>query len=188
MYPKVIKPLVDKIFALILIILLLPLMIIVGLLIYFTMGSPILFRQQRPGLHENIFEIYKFRTMCSAVDEEGKLLPDEMRLGGIGKQIRKFSLDELPQLFNVLKGEMSFIGPRPLLTEYLPLYNREQKKRHDVKPGITGWAQVNGYRGDTSIAERTKYDIWYVENWSLLLDIKIILRTIMQFFHSPNAY
>ena len=135
------KNLFDKTLALFLIILFSPIYIIVSLLIFFKMGSPILFRQKRPGYKEKIFGIYKFRTMTNEKDEFGNLLPDEKRLVGIGKFIRSTSLDELPQLFNVLKGEMSFVGPRPLLVEYLHLYNQKQKRRHDVKPGITGWAR-----------------------------------------------
>lgn len=138
------KSLFDKILALFLIILFSPVYIIVSLLIWWKMGSPILFRQQRPGYKEKIFGIYKFRTMTNEKDKDGNLLPDGERLVGVGKFIRSVSLDELPQLFNVLKGEMSFVGPRPLLIEYLDLYNDEQKRRHDVLPGITGWAQVNG--------------------------------------------
>ena len=143
------------------------------------MGSPILFRQKRPGYKEKIFGIYKFRTMTNEVDEDGNLLPDEQRLVGIGKFIRSTSLDELPQLFNVLKGEMSFVGPRPLLKEYLPLYNEKQKRRHDVKPGITGWAQVNG-RNAISWEQKFDYDVWYVDNQSFWLDIKILWLTFLK--------
>ena len=143
------------------------------------MGSPILFRQKRPGYKEKIFGIYKFRTMTNEKDEFGNLLPDDKRLVGIGKFIRSTSLDELPQLFNVLKGEMSFVGPRPLLEEYLPLYNQKQKRRHDVKPGITGWAQVNG-RNAISWEQKFDYDVWYVDNQSFLLDIKILWLTFLK--------
>ena len=167
------KIIFDKLLALILIILLSPIYIIVSILILVKMGKPILFKQKRPGLNSEIFTIYKFRTMTNKTDKDGKLLPDEQRLAGIGKFIRSTSLDELPQLFNVLKGEMSFVGPRPLLIEYLPLYNDEQKTRHNVKPGITGWAQVNG-RNVISWEEKFKYDVWYVENHSFFLDIKIL--------------
>ena len=173
------KSLFDKTLALFLIILFSPIYIVVSLLIFFKMGSPILFRQKRPGYKEEIFGIYKFRTMTNEKDEFGNLLPDDKRLVGIGKFIRSTSLDELPQLFNVLKGEMSFVGPRPLLEEYLPLYNEKQKRRHDVKPGITGWAQVNG-RNAISWDQKFDYDVWYVDNQSFWLDIKILWLTFLK--------
>lgn len=173
------KSLFDKTLALFLIILFSPIYIVVSLLIFLKMGSPILFRQKRPGYKEKIFGIYKFRTMTNEKDEFGNLLPDNKRLVGIGKFIRSTSLDELPQLFNVLKGEMSFVGPRPLLEEYLPLYNEKQKRRHDVKPGITGWAQVNG-RNAISWEQKFDYDVWYVDNQSFLLDIKILWLTFLK--------
>lgn len=173
------KSIFDKTLALFLIILFSPIYIIVSLLIFFKMGSPILFRQKRPGYKEKIFGIYKFRTMTNEKDEFGNLLPDEKRLVGIGKFIRSTSLDELPQLFNVLKGEMSFVGPRPLLVEYLHLYNQKQKRRHDVKPGITGWAQVNG-RNAISWEQKFDYDVWYVDNQSFWLDIKILWLTFLK--------
>lgn len=173
------KSLFDKTLALFLIILFSPIYIIVSLLIFFKMGSPILFRQQRPGYKEKIFGIYKFRTMTNEKDKFGNLLPDDKRLIGIGKFIRSTSLDELPQLFNVLKGEMSFVGPRPLLEEYLPLYNEKQKRRHDVKPGITGWAQVNG-RNAISWEQKFDYDVWYVDNQSFWLDVKILWLTFLK--------
>lgn len=173
------KSLFDKTLALFLIILFSPIYIVVSLLIFFKMGSPILFRQKRPGYKEEIFGIYKFRTMTNEKDANGNLLPDDKRLVGIGKFIRSTSLDELPQLFNVLKGEMSFVGPRPLLKEYLPLYNEKQKRRHDVKPGITGWAQVNG-RNAISWEQKFDYDVWYVDNQSFLLDIKILWLTFLK--------
>jgi len=173
------KNIFDKTLALLLITLFSPIYLIVSLLIWWRMGRPILFRQKRPGLHGEIFEIYKFRTMTDEKDEDGNLLPDEQRLVGIGKFIRSTSLDELPQLFNVLKGDMSFVGPRPLLIEYLPLYNERQKKRHDVKPGITGWAQVNG-RNAISWEQKFEYDVWYVEHQSFLLDMKILWMTFLK--------
>jgi len=178
-YKKIIKPLFDKILALILIILFSPFMIITAILIYLKMGRPIVFTQSRPGYKGKIFKIYKFRTMSDERDENGNLLPDEARLKGIGKVIRSLSLDELPQLFNVLKGEMSFVGPRPLLVEYLELYNDEQKRRHDVVPGITGWAQVNG-RNAISWSEKFKYDIEYVDKQSFLFDLKIMFLTALK--------
>lgn len=174
-----IKSIFDKTLALFLIILFSPIYIVVSLLIFFKMGSPILFRQKRPGYKEKIFGIYKFRTMTNEKDANGNLLPDDKRLVGIGKFIRSTSLDELPQLFNVLKGEMSFVGPRPLLEEYLPLYNEKQKRRHDVKPGITGWAQVNG-RNAISWEQKFDYDVWYVDNQSFWLDIKILWLTFLK--------
>ena len=173
------KSIFDKTLALFLIILFSPIYIVVSLLIFFKMGNPILFRQKRPGYKEKIFGIYKFRTMTNEKDEFGNLLPDDKRLVGIGKFIRSTSLDELPQLFNVLKGEMSFVGPRPLLEEYLPLYNEKQKRRHDVKPGITGWAQVNG-RNAISWEQKFDYDVWYVDNQSFWLDIKILWLTFLK--------
>ena len=171
-----IKRLFDIVLALILIIVFLPFYIIVTILILTKMGSPVLFRQQRPGLNSDIFGIYKYRTMTNEKDENGNLLPDEQRLLGLGKTIRSLSLDELPQIFNVLKGEMSFVGPRPLLIEYLDYYNDTQKRRHDVKPGITGWAQVNG-RNSISWDDKFKLDVWYVNNRTFLLDLRILWLT-----------
>lgn len=143
------------------------------------MGAPILFIQKRPGYREVIFNIYKFRTMSNSKDKKGELLPDDNRLRGIGKLVRSLSLDELPQLFNVLKGDMSFVGPRPLLIEYLELYSKDQKRRHNVKPGITGWAQVNG-RNAISWEKKFEYDIWYVDNHSFLLDLRILWMTFIK--------
>jgi len=176
---KYIKPLLDRVMALIMIVLLSPIMIATAILIYLRMGKPLVFSQLRPGLYEEPFTIYKFRSMSDEKDADGKLLSDELRLKGIGVVIRKLSLDELPQLFNVLKGEMSFIGPRPLLPEYLPLYNQVQKRRHEVKPGITGWAQVNG-RNAISWEKKFELDVWYVENISFLIDMKIMMLTILK--------
>jgi len=178
-YKNLIKPLFDKILALFLIILFSPIMLIVAILIYLWDGRPIVFTQERPGLNEKIFKIYKFRTMTNERDENGNLLSDEKRLNGIGKIIRSLSLDELPQLFNVLKGDMSFIGPRPLSVEYLSLYNEEQKKRHLVKPGITGLAQVKG-RNAISWRKKFKYDVFYVNHLSFKLDLYIICQTILK--------
>ncbi|CUV66263.1 putative UDP-galactose phosphate transferase (WeeH) [Sulfurovum sp. enrichment culture clone C5] len=169
----------DFILALFLILLFLPIFIILSLCIYFTMGSPILFRQLRPGLHEKIFTIYKFRTMSEEKDANGGLLSDDIRLGRLGMFIRSTSLDELPQLFNILNGDMSFVGPRPLLVDYLSLYNENQKKRHDVLPGVTGWAQVNG-RNAISWEEKFELDLWYVEHHSFWLDIKILWLTLLK--------
>ena len=180
------KKLFDFTLALILVMIFLPLYIVVSLLIVFKMGRPILFRQKRPGYKGKVFGIYKFRTMTNEKDENGELLADEKRLNGVGKFIRSTSLDELPQLFNVLKGEMSFVGPRPLLIEYLELYTDEQAKRHDVKPGITGWAQVNG-RNAISWEEKFKLDVWYVENQSFLLDIKILWLTFLKVINRSDV-
>jgi len=180
-YRDFFKPLLDRISALLLLVLFLPVMGLVALVIRVAMGSPVLFRQKRPGKDGKIFEIYKFRTMTEERDEKGELLPDGKRLGKIGKFIRSASLDELPQLFNVVKGEMSFVGPRPLLVEYLPLYSERQKKRHDVMPGITGWAQVNG-RNAISWKEKFEYDVWYVEHQSFRLDMKILWMTFKKVF------
>jgi len=178
-YRKFFKPILDRVLAFILIILFSPIMMIVAILIYLWDGRPIIFTQERPGYKEKIFKIYKFRTMTNEKDENGKLLPDEKRLKGIGKIIRSLSLDELPQLFNVLKGDMSFIGPRPLLVEYLPLYNKEQRKRHLVKPGITGLAQIKG-RNAISWKKKFKYDVFYVNHLSFKLDLYIICQTILK--------
>lgn len=153
-----------------------PLIIVLATVIRIFLGSPIFFRQQRPGLHCNPFIFYKFRTMTAECDEAGCLLPDECRLTALGKFLRRTSLDELPQLWNVLKGDMSLVGPRPLLMEYLPLYTAHQMRRHEVRPGITGWAQVNG-RNELSWEKKFDLDVWYVDNWSLKLDFKILLLT-----------
>ena len=177
MYINLIKPLLDRLFAFILSILLSPVIVITTLLVAIGMGAPILFAQKRPGLHGKIFTIYKFRTMSDERDEKGELMSDEVRLGKIGKIMRSLSLDELPQLWNVLRGEMSFIGPRPLLPEYLPLYSPKQARRHAVKPGITGWAQVNG-RNSISWEEKFVYDGEYVDKISFGMDMKIVLLTI----------
>ena len=179
MYKNLIKPILDFILAFLLIIIFSPIILIVALLIKLKLGSPILFTQERPGLNGKIFRIYKFRTMSDERDSKGDLLSDELRLKGFGKFIRKSSLDELPQLFNVLKGEMSFVGPRPLLVEYLKLYNQEQAKRHNVKPGITGWAQVNG-RNAISWEEKFKLDVYYVEHINFMLDCKILYMTFFK--------
>ncbi len=173
------KRLFDMTLAILLTILLLPIFIILSIFIYFSIGTPIIFRQTRAGLNGKLFTIYKFRTMSDERDKNGELLPDEKRLNRVGLAIRKSSLDELPQLFNVLKGDMSFVGPRPLLAEYLPLYNEEQNRRHTVLPGITGWAQVNG-RNAISWEDKFRYDVWYVDNQSFLLDLKILWLTLLK--------
>lgn len=175
----------DVCFSIILITFLSPLMVITTILILSFIGKPILFKQVRPGKNAKPFVVYKFRTMTNQKDKNGELLPDAKRLNKFGKLIRKLSLDELPQLFNVLKGDLSLVGPRPLLMEYLSLYSEEQMKRHNVRPGITGWAQVNG-RNAIAWEEKFKLDIWYVENHSLLLDIKILFMTIKKVFISEG--
>jgi len=179
MYRNVFKPLFDRTLAALLLIVAAPVMAGVALAIYVSMGRPILFRQERPGKDGKIFTIYKFRTMSDERDAKGELLPDEVRLKGVGRVIRAASLDELPQLFNVLKGDMSFVGPRPLLTEYLPLYDARQRRRHEVLPGITGWAQVNG-RNAISWQQKFEYDVWYVEHQSFALDMKILWLTLLK--------
>lgn len=159
----------------------LPVMALLAILVHRNLGAPVLFRQTRPGLHGKPFTMYKFLTMTDARGEAGELLPDEQRLTSFGAFLRSTSLDELPELYNVLKGEMSLVGPRPLLMEYLPLYTPEQARRHEVRPGITGWAQVNG-RNAISWEEKFKLDVWYVDNRSLWLDIKILWMTFSKVF------
>lgn len=178
MVRRVGKRLFDVIASAVLLIVLSPLMLVIAALVWANAGSPVIFKQVRPGLHGRPFTMYKFRTMTDARDENGRLLPDEQRLTKFGHFLRSTSLDELPELFNVLKGDMSLVGPRPLLMEYLPLYTPEQARRHEVRPGITGWAQVNG-RNAISWEEKFKYDVWYVDNWSLWLDLKILFMTIV---------
>lgn len=177
-YGKYVKRPLDFLLSLIGIVVLSPVLLITAIFVRMKLGSPVLFRQKRPGKDEKIFTLYKFRTMTDEKDEAGNLLPDEARLTSFGKMLRSTSLDELPELFNILKGDMSIVGPRPLLVEYLPLYNKEQKKRHNVRPGLTGWAQVNG-RNKVSWEERFALDVEYVENISFLLDLKIIFLTVL---------
>ena len=171
------KRLLDIIIASLALILLSPLYFYVAYKVKKNLGSPVLFRQVRPGLHGKPFEMIKFRTMKDATDSQGNSLPDSERLTPFGKMLRSTSLDEMPELWNVIKGDMSIVGPRPLLMEYLPLYNKEQAKRHDVRPGMTGHAQVNG-RNAIGWEEKFKLDTWYVENRSLWLDFKIMLQTV----------
>lgn len=173
------KRVFDLIVAMVILSLAWPIILITAVLVRVNLGSPVLFRQQRPGLHGRPFYIYKFRTMSQARDERGELLPDANRMTALGLLMRKFSLDELPQLLNVLKGELSLVGPRPLLMEYLPLYSTEQARRHDVRPGITGWAQVNG-RNAISWEDKFRYDVWYVDHQSFWLDMKILWLTAMK--------
>ncbi|MBI9070763.1 MAG: sugar transferase [Melioribacteraceae bacterium] len=178
---KLLKSLIDRLTALLLIIVTLPITFLTGLGLLFQNKGVVFFLHPRPGKNEKVFKVIKFQTMNNKKDENGNLLPDEERLTTLGKLVRKISIDELPQMINVLKGDMSLIGPRPLLIEYLPLYNEEQKRRHDVKPGITGWAQVNG-RNAISWEEKFRYDVWYVDNISFLLDVKIFWLTIVKIF------
>lgn len=174
---KTFKILLDRTIAFVLLLIFLPVIVLIWLISRQLIGCPVIFSQERPGLHGKIFKCYKFRSMTNAVDESGSLLPDELRLTQYGKFLRKTSLDELPQLWNVLKGDMSFVGPRPLLVSYLDRYSPEQARRHEALPGITGWAQVNG-RNAITWEEKFKYDVWYVDNWSLWLDLKILFLTI----------
>jgi len=186
LYQKYFKTYLDTILALLLIVLFLPLFVIAAIAVYVGVGTPLVFQQVRPGKNEKLFTIYKFRTMNNLRDRKGNLLPDDARLTPIGMFLRKLSLDELPQLFNVLKGEMSFIGPRPLLEEYLPLYTAQQRRRHEVKPGITGWAQVNG-RNAISWEEKFALDVWYVEHISFGLDIKILWHTLWKVLYRRDV-
>jgi sugar transferase EpsL len=162
-----------------------PIMFIVAFMVLILLGRPILFSQTRPGLDGKLFRIFKFRTMSNQRCTEGELLSDDQRLGLFGSLLRSTSLDELPELYNVLHGEMSLVGPRPLLVEYLPLYTQEQARRHEVKPGITGWAQVNG-RNSISWEERFELDLWYVEHHSFYLDVKIIFMTLLKIFRRED--
>ncbi len=171
----------DLVVAAVLLVLLLPVIVLVAILVRINMGSPVLFRQSRPGLHGRPLALLKFRTMTSQQDAAGNLVPDAQRLTRFGKFLRSTSLDELPELWNVLKGDMSLVGPRPLLSDYLPLYTPEQARRHEVRPGITGWAQVNG-RNELAWPARLAMDVWYVDNWSFSLDTYILLRTLIIVF------
>ncbi|PKJ54367.1 sugar transferase [Bacillus sp. SN10] len=180
-YRRLIKRPMDFMLSLIAIIVLSPVFLIVAFLVKIKLGSPVLFKQERPGLHGNIFKMYKFRTMTDEKNEDGELLPDSVRLTKFGKFLRSTSLDELPGLFNIFKGDMSIIGPRPLLVQYLPLYNEHQKRRHEVRPGLSGLAQVNG-RNAISWEEKFNYDVEYVDNVSFTTDWKIILLTIKKVF------
>lgn len=177
----VVKRMMDVLMAVTLLILLAPLLILVALLIKYQMGSPILFKQQRSGLNGSLFLLYKFRTMSNETDVNGYLLSDGERLTRFGLLLRKYSIDELPQLVNVIKGDMSLVGPRPLLVEYLSLYTEEQYQRHQTRPGITGWAQVNG-RNAISWEKKFKLDNWYVDNQTIWLDIKILYITVIKVF------
>lgn len=180
-YSRLVKFILDRVIAAITLLLFSPVLLIIAVAIYLRMGSPVFFTQPRPGKDGRIFTFYKFRTMTNERDTNGNLLPDGQRLTTFGKFLRQSSLDELPQLWNVLKGDMSFVGPRPLLVQYIDRYTLEQARRHEVKPGITGWAQINGRRElDGNWEEKFRLDIWYVDNWSLWLDLKILLLTVLK--------
>lgn len=176
------KWIADRIVSAIALLIFSPLMLALAIAIYIRMGNPIVFAQPRPGKDGRIFTFYKFRTMSNDCDRNGNLLTDGQRLTTLGQWLRQTSLDELPQLWNVLKGDMSFVGPRPLLVAYLDRYTPEQARRHKVKPGITGWAQING-RNSISWEEKFKLDVWYVDNWTLFLDLKILLLTVWKVLH-----
>ena len=178
-YSRLIKSILDKLVAAIALLIFSPILLTVAIAIYIRMGRPIFFTQPRPGKDSKIFSFYKFRTMTDERDVDGNLLPDAQRLTTVGQFLRKTSLDELPQLWNVLKGDMSLVGPRPLLVRYLNRYTPEQARRHQVKPGITGWVQVNG-RNNRAWEEKFKLDVWYVDNWSLWLDLKILFLTVFK--------
>lgn len=179
------KRILDFCMSFIILVCLCPLIFLTGIFVRIKLGSPSIFKQPRPGLNGKVFYVYKLRTMTDERDKNGDLLPDSDRLTSFGKLLRKLSLDELPQLLNVLKGDMSFVGPRPLLVEYLPLYNERQAQRHKVRPGITGWAQVNG-RNAISWEQKFEYDVWYVENQTFWLDMKILFLTVKKVFVSEG--
>ncbi len=185
MYKSFLKRIFDLIGACTSLLLLSPIFLIVTMGLAFANNGKPFFFQLRPGKNGKIFKIVKFKTMNDRSDAKGNLLPDAQRLTGVGRFVRKTSLDELPQLLNVIKGDMSFVGPRPLLPEYLPLYNETQRKRHNVKPGITGWAQVNG-RNAISWEQKFEYDVWYVENQSFILDMQILFKTVKKVFKSEG--
>ena len=176
-YDKYIKRLIDFILSFLAIIILSPVLLIVAILVRIKLGKPVIFKQQRPGLDEKIFTMYKFRTMTNEKDKDGNLLPDEVRLAKFGKMLRSTSLDELPELFNILKGDMAIVGPRPLLVKYLPLYNERQKRRHFVRPGVTGYAQVNG-RNSISWEEKFELDCSYIDNVSFRMDVHVLFKTL----------
>lgn len=187
MYKKYIKRILDIVLSLIAIIITLPIFLIVGILILIFIGQPAIFRQKRPGKNEKIFTMYKFRTMTNKKDKDGNLLPNELRLTKLGNILRKTSLDEIPEFINIFKGDMSFVGPRPLRIDYLPLYNKKQKHRHDVRPGLTGLAQVSG-RNNITWTQKFDYDIEYINNINFVNDIKIIFLTIKKVILRKDIY
>ena len=180
-YEKYMKRALDIVLSGVAMLVLSPVLLVTALLVRTKLGSPVLFHQDRPGRDGKIFRLYKFRSMTDERDAQGELLPDEIRLTKFGKLLRSTSLDELPELWNIFRGDMSIVGPRPLLVKYLPLYNEEQRHRHDVRPGLTGWAQVNG-RNSITWEDKFRYDVWYVRNISLLLDVKIGFLTVKKVF------
>ena len=184
-YEEYIKRIIDVLCSGAALVLLSPILLITAILVRIKLGSPVIFKQERPGLHEKSFYLYKFRSMTDGKDENGALLPDEERLPTFGRKLRSTSLDELPELWNILKGDMSIVGPRPLLVDYLPYYTEEEAHRHDVRPGLTGWAQVNG-RNVTIWDERLKQDLYYVRNCSLKLDFKILLMTFIKVINKSD--
>ena len=186
MYERYIKRILDIICASLALIVFGWLYILIAILVRIKLGSPVLFKQPRPGKDEKIFNLYKFRTMTDEKDENGNLLPDDVRLTKFGKTLRNSSLDELPEAFNILKGDMSIIGPRPLLERYLPRYTKEQARRHEVKPGLSGWAQVNG-RNTVTWEDKFKLDVWYVDHVSFLLDAKIVFMTVKKAFFKQEG-
>ena len=181
-YARYIKRILDILLSGCALVVLSPVLLIVAVLVRTKLGSPVIFSQERPGKNEKIFKMYKFRSMTDARDENGELLPDEVRLTHFGKVLRSTSLDELPELWNIFKGDMSIVGPRPLLVRYLPRYNEEQHHRHDVRPGLTGWAQVNG-RNALSWEDKFRLDVWYCEHVSFSLDVKVIFLTVKCVLH-----
>ena len=185
LYTSFVKPFFDAVCSFTILVLASPVIFLVMVLLFIVNKGQVWFRQERPGKNEKIFTVIKFKTMSDARDQQGNLLPDSKRLTALGSFIRKTSLDELPQLVNVLKGDMSFVGPRPLLVEYLPLYNDEQRRRHLVRPGITGWAQVNG-RNTVSWPQKFAFDVWYVDRISFWLDIKILFLTVLKVFKAEG--
>lgn len=180
-YEKYIKRLLDIVLSGLALVVLSPVLLVTAVLVRTKLGSPVIFKQPRPGKDGKIFNLYKFRSMTDARDAQGNLLPDEVRLTSFGKTLRTTSLDELPELWNILRGDMSIVGPRPLLVKYLHLYDEEQRHRHDVRPGLTGWAQVNG-RNAISWEEKFKLDVWYVRNLRFALDVKILFLTVKKVF------
>lgn len=180
-YERYGKRLLDCILSLLALVVLSPVLLVTALLVRVKLGSPVIFRQARPGKDEKIFNLYKFRSMNDQRDERGNLLPDEQRLTSFGKKLRSTSLDELPELLNILRGDMSIVGPRPLLVKYLPLYSQEQRHRHDVRPGLTGWAQVHG-RNLLRWEDKFRYDVWYTRNLSFLTDVRVVLLTVKCIF------